>query len=268
MSRFIYVFFLKIKRRGDSFYFKHKIIKRFNPIYRKGLDILLNVTKLLHEEIKKGTDEEFNKALLILSSKLTQHMRSVFILTERGLYGDPIVIIRGILSDINMIYYLHFHPELLDIFLKEEATDYQLNKSFNKFFNEGVISKDLNKRKISVTKKSFQIMSKASHASSFGAQLYGTRGKENKYYLKYGEGFEAEKFLAILTMIVSIHRDLLNIILWHKNQINSNLTSQSWKDVIKQVESLEKPVQKFSKVGISTLLQYDNIRQQAQQSYE
>ena len=166
---------------------------------------LLNTVDILIKEVEYKKDFLFNKAALLLLSRSIQHSESILLLTENGLYGDSWIITRSIFSDMNMFQYLHLCPELIKMFLEESANEYQSNKEFRKLFSETTVRKKIESRGMSPFKDTFDKMSKTAHASSWGAQLYGTRAnKKSQYHFKYGPGFETEKALAILSGIVSL----------------------------------------------------------------
>ncbi len=248
------------RKRQKSIYLTKKTFPQFYPIYNDSLSLVLSVVDLLTKEIEEKKDEKFNKATLFLLSRSIQHLETIIVLTENGLYGDAYIILRGVLSDMSMMYYLHFRQDLLDMFLNEKSDDYQQNKKFKELFNEGAIEKYLASKDMPSIRESFQKISKAAHASSWGVQFYGTEGKiKHQYNLKYGPGFESKKALAMLSMIESAHWDYLNIILWHRYHSNLDITSNSWEEIKKQVRKLKKAVLKFNAISMNMLLNYEDL---------
>jgi 8-oxo-dGTP diphosphatase len=253
------------EKKNKSVRLTQRTFKQFYPIYEESLSTLLRVVDILIKEVEYNKDSLFNKATLLLLSRSIQHLESILLLTENGLYGDAWVIARGVLSDMSMLYYLHFRPELIEMFLKEEGDDYQLNKRFRKLFNETVIQEELQQHGLSSPQDSFQKISKAAHASSWGAQFYGTRAeKKGQYHLKYGPGFETEKALAILAAIISAHWDYLNTILWHRHHNKLDISSPEWEKIKDDVLKLEIEVTKFSTIGMSVLFEFkDRLKQES-----
>lgn len=246
------------KKKSKSVDLTRKTFKQFYPIYEEGLNTLLKAVDILIKETENNKDSLFNKAALLLLSRSIQHSESVLLLTENGLYGDTWVIIRSIFSDMNMFQYLHLRPELIKMFLEESANDYQSNKEFNKSFSETAIRKELESHGMSSFKNIFDKMSKTAHASSWGAQLYGTRAsKKNQYHFKYGPGFETEKALAILSGIVSSHYDYLNLILLHRYHNKLDIDSSKWEKIKEETLKLEEEVRKFSNIGILVLFKHN-----------
>ncbi len=93
------------------------------PIYWEGLNLVKDVINLLVDDATNcpdGNRRKFSMVYLMLINRSLQHIESMRLLTERGLYGDSFVIMRGLMSDLSMMQYLHFHPELLDLFLNEK----------------------------------------------------------------------------------------------------------------------------------------------------
>jgi hypothetical protein len=159
-----------------------------------------------------------------------------------------------------MIYYLHFKPELIEIFLKEKDDDYQINKNFSESFNEGVIDRVLKENNIHSIKKSFQLISKASHASTWGAQFYGRQAKTgNQFYVKYGPGFDMKKSLSILCIVISTHWDYLNMILWHRRRNKLIIENDFWKSVIRKVDELRGGIIIFSDFGENIIKNFESI---------
>lgn len=248
------------RKRQKSIYLTKSTFRQFYPIYNDSLKILLDVVDLLIKEVEQKKDEKFNKATLFLLSRSIQHIETIVVLTENGLYGDAWATLRGVLSDMNMMYYLHFRQDLLDMFLNETSNDYQLNKKFKELFSEGVIERYLTSKGMPSIRESFQKISKAAHASSWGVQFYGTEGKvKHQYNLKYGPGFESKKALVMLTMIESAHWDYLNTILWHRYYSNMDIQSSHWEEVKKQTRELKKAVLKFNAISMSILLNYEDL---------
>ncbi len=229
------------------------MLKTLFPIYSFGLENILKTKDLLINDVENNIDIKYNKACLILLNSSIQHLESIKVLLQSGLYGDCFVLIRSLMSNIAMLQYLHFHPKLLDLFLKESLKDYQNNSEFKKNFNETAIEKDLESRGISSFKKSFQILSKTSHASSWGAQLYGVRGEVNQYFPTYGPTFDPEKATAISVAIVSGHYDLISIVLWHRQHTDLPIDSSEWDKVKANFHKLEIEISMFLNSALTIL---------------
>jgi hypothetical protein len=215
----------------------------FEPFYKicsSALLELLKVKEKLIEEVRLDRDKEFNEAALLLISRSLQHHESIFILIERGLYGDAFSIARNILSDVSMFYYLHHNPELIPMFIKESDTSYQDDAAFKKAFNEGTIQKNLKVNGHSAPVKSFQLLSKTAHASAWGAQLYGTgdRKDPNVFIAKFEPQFESKKALGLLGIILSVNWDYLNMVLWHRHHNKLDVNSKFWLGIQENVKKL------------------------------
>jgi len=220
------------------------------PIYWSGLRILKDAVDLLIKEYAASPDTEkpkYKLVLLMLVNRAIQHLESMRLLVERGLYGDAFVLTRSVMSDLSMVSYLSFHPELHDLFLKESEKDYQENKAFKKAFNEGEIERELTKKGMQTADNAFRILSKTSHASAFGSQLFGYRpSRGNKYHFNYGPKFDAEKGLLLMFVIASGHYDFIVQILAHIEGLENGILPPEWNGVAARTLELESQVQIFN----------------------
>lgn len=227
------------------------------PIYWSGLNLLKDVINLLADDATKcpdGNKKKYGVAFLLLINRSIQHIESIRLLTERGLYGNSFVLIRSLMSDLSMMQYLHFHPELLDLFLNEKQEDYQTNKEFKKAFSENVVESDLIGRGVTPFSSTFQMLSKASHASSFGSQLYGSRGKrEGQYHLNYGPKFQSEKALMLIDLISSSYYDLINNVLWHRYHSGEDVDTKDWNKIKGELKNLKRSVERFTEATKKTI---------------
>lgn len=228
------------------------------PIYWSGLGLVKDVINLLIDDATNcadGNRKKYSLSFLLLLNRSVQHVESLRILTERGLYGDSFVLLRSLMSDLSMMQYLHFHPELLDLFLNEQQEDYQTNKAFKKAFSENAIETDLVGRGVRPFGTAFQVLSKASHASTFGSQLYGSRGKgAGQYHLNYGPKFEPQKALMLMDLVASSHYDLVNNVLWHRYHSGEEIDTEEWNKVKDDLEELKDQVTVFTDAANSTIL--------------
>lgn len=225
--------------------------------YWSGLGLLKDVINLLIDDATNcpdGIRKKYSMAYLLLINRSIQHIESTHLLNERGLYGDSFVLIRSLMSDLSMMQYLHFHQELLDLFLNERQGDYQTNRDFKKAFSENVIENDLVSRGVKPFGTAFQMLSKASHASSFGSQLYGSRGeKEGQYHMNYGPKFQPEKALMIMDLVASSHYDLINNVLWHRFHSGEDIDTDSWNKVKKDLRNLKRRVETLTEAAKETI---------------
>ena len=225
--------------------------------YWSGLNLLKDVVNLLIDDVTNCSDgdrKKYSTAYLLLINRSIQHIESIRLLTERGLYGDSFVLLRGLMSDLSMMQYLHFHSELLDLFLSEKQEDYQTNKEFKRAFSESVVENDLVGRGVRPFGSAFQMLSKASHASSFGSQLYGSRGeKEGQYHLNYGPMFQPEKALMLMDLVASSHYDLINNVLWHRYHSGEDLDTDGWNKVKDELRVLKKRVKTLTVAAKETI---------------
>jgi hypothetical protein len=233
-----------IGKTKDSF-------KIFYPIYWSGLKTLKDAIALLIKE-NFASENKYVTALLVLANRSVQHLESMRILTERGLYGDAFVLSRSLMSDVAMIQYLRYKPEFVEDFLKETRESYQDKKSgFSTKFNETAIHKVLTDAGVPPFRNSFEVLSKTVHASAFGAQLYGSRGgKGDQYHLKYGPGFETEKALAVFAITSAGHFDLLDNILAYRCQQDP---TPEWLKVLSETNALEGRVEIFSQSTVAAM---------------
>ncbi len=238
----------------------------FYNLHSESLKELLQVKDELIQEIENGYDKDFNEATLLLLSRSIQNLESIFILTERGIYGSAFGLLRNILSDMNMFFYLHYNPGLIPMFIKEAQASYQDDHNFSDQFNEGAIDRDLKKRGVKSIRQGLQVLSKTMHASAWGAQLYGTEGKwsdgHGQFYAKYGPSFETKKALALLSIVLSTHWDYLCMILDHRNNNGLDISSEFWKDIIRRVDELKPKILSLSNLGESALVRMDLKRKE------
>ena len=81
-----------------------KFFKPFYDIHENNLKIILKTKDTLIEEFKNSYDTTFNHAFLMLIS--------------------------GLLSNLNMAHYLHYNPDLIKQFIWEHQTEYQDSATF------------------------------------------------------------------------------------------------------------------------------------------
>lgn len=227
----------------------------FYTIYCHFLKLTLQIKDELAQETKTKIDGKFNKAFLLLLNRSIQHAESIMLLTERGLYGDAFALYRNIISDSDMICYLHFRPELIDKFLAEKQDTYQINNDFKNFFSDRVLQIELKKRGLKSTANIFHLFSKASHASAFGAQLYSRRSSKDKdkFNLKYGPGLERERALIVLFITMLVHKDFASIILWHRKENHLDIRSSFWINILEKIEKMDKDIQKLRYLTVTAL---------------
>jgi len=225
--------------------------------YWSGLNLLKDTVNLLIDDVTNcpdGNRKKYSTAYLLLINRSIQHIESIRLLTERGFYGDSFVLLRSLMSDLSMMQYLHFHPELLDLFLNEKQEDYQTNKEFKRAFSESMVENDLIDRGVKPFGTSFQMLSKASHASSFGSQLYGSRGEgEGQYHLNYGPKFQPEKALMLMDLVASSHYDLINNVLWHRYHSGEDISTEGWNKVKKDLRNLSRRVKTLTEAAKETI---------------
>ena len=210
----------------------------------------MSLIQLLIDRQDDGDDKEFEEAFLHLANRLIQHAESLKMLVELGLYGDAWTIMRSSLSGLDMIYYLHYNPELISLFLKEEKTSYQDDKEFKKKFSEGAISRNLIKNGMPSRDEAFQLMSKGAHASAYGGQLFCKVVGQN-VHMKYSPGFEADKMAAFSSILCAYHWDIVTAMLWHRHNKGLPLTSPKWKSIIRRQENMARKVQALSNASLA-----------------
>jgi hypothetical protein len=100
----------------------------------------------------------------------------------------------------------------------------------------------------------FQVLSKASYASSFGSQLYCFRGEEKgQYYLSYGPNFQPEKSLLLMRLVACSYYYLTVLILWHWCQADEYLETENWNKIKSDLGKLKKASEKYSEFSLEEL---------------
>ncbi len=98
------------------------------------------------------------------------------------------------------------------------------------------------------------MLSKASHASAFGSQLYGSRGeKDGQYHLNYGPKFQPEKALILMDLVASSHYDLVNNILWHRYHAKEEIETDAWNKVKDNLRKLKSKVEVLTHAARETI---------------
>ena len=233
-------------------------LSMFYPLYWRGIAALKDSIKLLIEEALAFPDQSkvtYTKVLLMLINRCIQHTESSRLLLERGLYGDAAMLSRGTMSDLMMAEYLFHHPELLDMFWNEKEDDYQKNPAFKKAFHEGTMERDTVSRGRAPYGTAFRTLSKASHASAFGAQLFGSESStgNGQYHFNYAPRFEAKKALGFSVVIVGGILDMLIAILVHEQSVGGGDIPAKWKKVEQDILQLEQEINIYTDAAKATL---------------
>lgn len=235
-------------------------LKKAYPVYWLGVEIILSVVKQLQKEVGEAKENDdfniykYDKVFLILIGKGIQNTESIRILLERGLYGDCFPLTRNVLSNISMMQYLHFHPELLDLFLSEGQKDFQNNIKFRRAFSEYAVETELVKQGIEPIRSAFEMLSKTAHASYFGSQLYWSKDHKNgTHHIKYGPKFEPEKAVLLSDIFSSIHYDFITIILWHRHHLKENIETPEWMTIRENLKELKKGVLEYSNSALAVV---------------
>ena len=139
---------------------------------------------------------------------------------------------------------LHFRLEL----------PYQTNKEFKKAFSESAVEDDLVGRGVHPFGSAFRMLSKASHASAFGSQLYGSRGeKDGQYHLNYGPKFQPEKALMLIDLVTSSNYDLVTNVLWHRYHAKEEIETDAWNKVKDDLRKLKDKVEILTNAAKETI---------------
>ena len=140
-------------------------------------DLVLSFFAYFLEKLRKKKEvSRFDEALLILASKMISDAQGARLSIENGWTGTAMGVSRMFWSAHNMIMFLAYYPEYLEEWFSEKHDTYQVDREFQKLFAEGNISKKLAEKGFELDKLSFQILSKGSHASYWGAQIYTDEG--------------------------------------------------------------------------------------------
>lgn len=221
-------------------------------IYWYGLNLLKDSLDLL---IREQTEEEdlYVKVLLILSNRTIHHLESMRILMEAGLYGDAFALVRSCTSDLAMMQYLRLRPDLVEQFLNEGQDDYAKNTNgFRNNFSEGAVNRALDEAGIFTLHNVFSNLSKFSHASAFGSQVFGTPGDApGKYHMNYGPRFTPTLALAVSSFIVAGHFDLLDNILIYRR--SKGAPTKEWASLEEDFEVLDTRVTVYGNASKKTL---------------
>ncbi|MBP9762364.1 hypothetical protein KBD34_01985 [Patescibacteria group bacterium] len=230
------------------------------PVYWSSLGLIHLIVDLLLDEVTADEDSgdtgvKYSKATLILLSRSIQHVESVRLLLEGGMYGDCFPLTRNVMSDLSMLQYLSYHPELLDLFLLEKQNDYQTRPEFKAAFSENAIEKDLVGRGQESVSKAFQMLSKTAHASTFGAQLYWTKDHASGVHNpKYEPIFEEEKALLLGDLLLTAHLDFAAVVLRYRQR-----TGQPTDQWLKVEDELLVLRAKSEQLGRATLVQVNAL---------
>jgi len=228
------------RRRNESEYLTQKSLKPFYETYFRSVQLLLKIIPLLEKErnILK-IDVEYNRAASTLINKSLQHFESVIVLTEQGLYGDATALMRNVTSDLLMLDYLNLHPELVSKFLEETKTTYQDDSSFKKIFNEVTMIRELQSHGSVLSMETFSIMSKASHSSHWGSQMYAYDLPNGDIAYKNGPRYEFKKSVAHWAMIVAAPFDFARSVMRHRVHTKLDMISKEWRLVHKEIVAIE-----------------------------
>lgn len=128
------------------------------------------------EGLRRTEYTRFEEALLILSSKMVSDAQCTRLCVTSGWTGTALGVERMFQSARNMILFLGYYPEYLEMWFQEKHDSYQTDKEFKRTFSEGNISSSLSKVGFSDNTLTFQLLSKGSHASYFGMQVYASKG--------------------------------------------------------------------------------------------
>ena len=139
------------------------------------LDYLCSLLEFLLISIqqKKAEHTRFEEAFIILGTKILSHARSIKHVLIQGWHGDAYSLINFLLSDIQMVMYLGYYPEHLELWFAEKQDSYKDDK-FRAVFSENAIIKGLNQKNIETTYSIFSLFRKSAHGSYWGAQAYTT----------------------------------------------------------------------------------------------
>jgi hypothetical protein len=233
-------------------------LPKFYVLYWRGVDLLKDVIKFLISEARAFPDQSsvtYTKVLLLLMNRFIQHTESSRLLLERGLYGDAATLSRSSMSDLMMAEYLFHHTELLEMFWNEKEDDYQKNRVFKDAFNEGAIDRDSVSRGSTPYGTAFKTLSKASHASAFGSQFFGSQSSagNGQYHFNYGPYFEAKKALSFSTVILGGILDMLIAVFVHEENVGNGQIPDEWKMLEQDVLRFETDVHNFIDAAKATL---------------
>lgn len=129
---------------------------------------------LISIQQKEGEHSKFEEAFIIQGTKILSHARSIRCILVKGWHGDAYSLISLLLCDTQMIMYLGYYPEYLDLWFSEQQDSYQNDDSFRKAFSDSAVIRGLNQKNIEATYSIFSLFRKSAHASYWGAQAYTT----------------------------------------------------------------------------------------------
>lgn len=129
---------------------------------------------LISIQQRNGDHNKFEEAFIIQGTKILSHTRSIRHILVQGWHGDAYSLVSLLLTDVQMIMYLGYYPEHLDLWFSEKQESYQKDNKFRIVFSDGAIIRGLNQKNIEATYNIFSLFRKSTHASYWGAQAYTT----------------------------------------------------------------------------------------------
>ncbi len=125
------------------------------------------------------------------------------ILIQRGRYGSCFVLMRTLIFDVHMIWYLYLNPELIEPWLSENFMSYK-NRDWSEQFKEKTIIKNLEEKgkpyNLSVSETAFTFYSKAGHPCFFSIRFFQNKNG----VLAYVPDFQFETSQWMLWTIVGL----------------------------------------------------------------
>jgi hypothetical protein len=142
------------------------------------LRILLRVMRSLEASAGKHGDRSFPFAAVLLLAKVFSHTESIRILIDVGRYGDAVVVLRAVVSDVRMLQYLAVTPDDVPDWIDAAEVRPQpyvtgsRRKELAEKFQEKKIRNRLQQSGAEPYEDLFQGFSEASHGSLWGMRYF------------------------------------------------------------------------------------------------
>ena len=181
-----------LKKEEAIHKYTKKAYKHDYPLLKRVLSLHLDsmgyVFDLLYEESK----DQFYDVFMRLGVKILHNSEAIRNLINIGLYGSGWATYRALRSDVVMLWYLYFNPDLIKEWSSEKFDTYKDNE-WRKKFSEKTIIKNVNEngKKYLLNfdyESNFPFYSKALHPSYFGIRFFQNTNGELAYLPEFSMG--------------------------------------------------------------------------------
>ena len=146
-------------------------------LYKKCFSLLMSSIRLSRTTLENNQAEKllFQEVFVRLSVKIMNNGEAMHQLIQKGLYGSCFVLMRTLIFDVHMIWYLYLNPELIEPWLSENFMSYK-NRDWSEQFKEKTIIKNLEEKgkpyNLSISETTFSLYSKAGHPCFFSIRFF------------------------------------------------------------------------------------------------